>query len=206
MQSVKPTKSPNIEVLSADFRITATEPSNLPPPLYPEVVFFGRSNVGKSSLLNTLSGRKSLARTSKQPGRTQALNFFDLKLRSGEQTGELTFVDAPGFGFAKVARGMRGQWEKLLSAYLSDKKRLSLGILLVDCRRDLKGEESWIVDSVPKEKLILVATKSDKLNQKEKAAAKKRLGAVSFISSHSGEGMARVQKEIFERLFSASLS
>jgi len=193
-------KTKAVEIINSEFVVTATAKDNLPAPSRPEVVFFGRSNVGKSSLINSLTGRKALARTSKQPGRTQALNFFDVSFRSDDKRLEASFVDAPGYGFAKVAKSMRGEWEKLLGSYLKNPERVAVALLLVDCRRDLKDEERWIEETVPSDKLIKVATKSDKVNQKERSAARKRLGSILFSSVQSGEGMAVLRNKIFERI------
>ena len=189
-----------MEVIEADYRTSALTPGDIPEPEHCEVVFFGRSNVGKSSLLNKLSGRKSLARTSKQPGRTQALNFFDLEYIADEERKSCTFVDAPGYGFAEVGKVTRKSWGKLMEAYIEDSSRYSLALLLVDSRRDLKEEEKWIIENTPQEKLFLVATKADKLSQKEMSAAKKRLGNMLFVSTLSGKGVDKLRDFIVAKI------
>ena len=97
----------NLFTIPCEFRFSATNPSNLPPPLLPEIAFYGRSNVGKSSLLNALVGRRSLARTSNTPGRTQQINFFEIP-------GHLFLVDLPGYGYAKACRYDKNQWKKII--------------------------------------------------------------------------------------------
>ena len=153
----------------------------LPAPILPEVCFLGRSNVGKSSLLNSLCSRRALARVSKTPGRTQAFNFFrvDFEIPKGESSevyrSSCHFVDLPGYGYAKVAKSMRHKWAPMIEKYLLGRPNLELVLLLIDSRRE-PGEEVLMVSSIgDKEKLIVVMTKSDKLSRNELAQTKKRL-------------------------------
>ena len=116
--------------LSVEFVTSAAKPSDFPNPDLPEVAVVGRSNVGKSSLLNRLTGAKRMAFVSKTPGRTQLINFFRLG-------GEMMLVDLPGYGFAKVPASVRQHWEKLVTAYLFEREAgLRLALLLVDVRRE----------------------------------------------------------------------
>lgn len=117
-----------------DFFWAAADAENLPPMERPEVAFAGRSNVGKSSLINALTGRKSLARTSNTPGRTQELIFFNLG-------GVLTLVDMPGYGFAKVSKTKKAEWEGLIRDYLRGRQSLRCVFLLVDSRHGLKDSD-----------------------------------------------------------------
>ena len=147
-------------IQSVDFIKSAVKPSDYPPALLPEVVFAGRSNVGKSSLINTLVNRKRIARTSSTPGRTQLINFFDVN-------GSLVFVDIPGYGYAKVPKKVRDQWAPMIETYLSTRKTLKGLILIMDIRRNPGPTESnfvaWLTDrQVP---TILVLTKADKLSR-----------------------------------------
>lgn len=133
------------------------------PPMGPiEVAFAGRSNVGKSSLLNALTGRKAMARVSQTPGRTQQLNFFDLN-------GELVLVDMPGHGYAKVSKSTAGHWSRLIEAYLKGRANLRRLLLLVDSRHGLKESDTELMDMLDKVALSyqLVMTKADTLKPAE---------------------------------------
>ncbi len=151
--------SPNVD---ARFILSATSPAQFPNLRLPEFAFLGRSNVGKSSLLNVLAGVKKLAKVSSQPGRTQAVNFFTI----GET---VTFADLPGYGFAKVPIHVQKSWKGLVEAYLVHREPLVLSFLLLDARRgwmekDLELREWLRHNGRP---YLVVATKIDKLNQSE---------------------------------------
>ncbi len=149
-----------MKVLQCDFLTAASDPEGFPPANLPEVVFMGRSNVGKSSLINALLGKKDLARTSSDPGRTRQVIFFRIN-------GACLFVDLPGYGFARVSKAVRAQWRSLVEAYLSRPAPGKLAILLVDARHarlplDLTMR-AWLEDrGMP---YRVVATKSDKLSR-----------------------------------------
>lgn len=130
----------------------------LPDPTVPEVAFAGRSNVGKSSLLNALTGRKTLARTSNTPGRTRELNFFAL-------TDGLRLVDLPGYGYAKVSKTESAAWTRLLKAYLAGRPNLKRILLLIDSRHGLKPSDTEMMDLFDEAAVVyqIVLTKSDKL-------------------------------------------
>ena len=151
-----------MKITSAEFIKSAFERRHWPNDGRPEVAFLGRSNVGKSSLLNSLLQRKGLARTSNTPGRTQSINFFLIN-------DAFYFVDLPGYGFAKVSKSMRADWGKMAEDYLSNRDELLLCIQLVDARHkpsslDLQLHE-WLVFNEMNH--IIVATKSDKLSSNE---------------------------------------
>src|SRR3954447_9146724 len=114
---------------SARFVISASRPEEFPTGDLPEVAFAGRSNVGKSSLINTLPGVDGLARTSRTPGRTRLLNWFRVEPLKG---GALHFVDLPGYGYAAVDRGLRASWRPLMESYLTDRPALRAVVLLID--------------------------------------------------------------------------
>ena len=161
-------------IQSVDFIKSAIKPADYPPALLPEIVFAGRSNVGKSSLINTLVNRKRIARTSSTPGRTQLINFFDVN-------GSLVFVDIPGYGYAKVPKKVRDQWAPMIETYLSTRKTLKGLILIMDIRRNPGLTESnfvaWLTDrQVP---TILVLTKADKLSR-SRQMDRQRLAAKAF--------------------------
>jgi GTP-binding protein len=151
-----------MKVTSAEFVKSAFKESDWPSDSKPEIAFLGRSNVGKSSLINSLLGVRGLARTSSTPGRTQSLNFFSINDR-------FRFVDLPGFGFARVPQQIKSGWGDMVTSYLAKRHRLVLSIHIVDSRheptkQDLQLHE-WLEHS-DKPRLI-VATKSDKLSNNE---------------------------------------
>ena len=161
----------------------------------PEIAFAGRSNVGKSSALNTLLGSKKAARVSATPGRTQAINLF--KIGSG-----CAFADLPGYGFARVPESVRAQWRRVIEGYLADRERLKLAIVLVDPRLDAQEMDVQLVNALGDMDLptLVLATKIDKLTRNERtvrlAALVDALGldADSLVpfSSHTGEGKDEV--------------
>lgn len=154
--------------MNAEFMTSSTLPNQLPPPVYPEVAFIGRSNVGKSSLINALTNHSKLCRTSATPGRTQAANFFSLDK-------SITLIDLPGFGFAKVSGKTRDQWQEIVEACLKRKSLRSV-FLLVDGRRELREEElnliHFFVSPDQNLKVFLTLTKIDKMTRQEFDKAK----------------------------------
>ncbi len=136
--------------------------SKLPDNKYPEIAFAGKSNVGKSSLINALMNRKSLARTSGQPGKTQTVNFYNVN-------DELYFVDLPGYGYAKVSKEVKEKWGKMIEKYLRTSKQLRAVFLLIDIRHEPSANDAsmyeWIVGNGYDP--IIIATKLDKINRSQ---------------------------------------
>ena len=147
-------------VKSAEFIKSAVKPSQYPPADLPEIAFAGRSNVGKSSLINTLVNRKNLVKTSSTPGRTQLLNFFNVNDR-------LTFVDLPGYGYAKVPVSVRKEWGPMIEKYLSTRSSLCGVVLIMDIRRKPQDAEIDFILWLKQYNIacILVLTKTDKLSK-----------------------------------------
>jgi GTP-binding protein len=147
-------------IKTAEFVTSAVKPAQYPPVLLPEIAFAGRSNVGKSSLINTLVNRKHLVKTSSTPGRTQLINFFDINRQMG-------FVDLPGYGFAKVPLSIRKKWGPMIETYLSERKTLKGVVVIMDIRRIPRQEELNLLGWLAYYSIagILVLTKTDKLSK-----------------------------------------
>ena len=191
---------------NASFYISAHNLRDLPPPAGVEVAFAGRSNAGKSSALNTMANHNRLAYVSKQPGRTQLINFFAL----GD---ERFLVDLPGYGYAKVPQAMREHWQMTLSAYLSYRTSLHGLVLVMDCRHPLTPLDRQMLDwFCPSGKPVhVLLTKSDKLSRNAAnqtlQAVKKELNetwgncTVQLFSSLKKQGVEEAEKIIGQWLF-----
>jgi len=158
------------------FLAAATDVSHFPAPSVPEIAFLGRSNVGKSSLINSLVGTK-LARTSSTPGRTRSINFFEIRF-PGKPRPEMIFADLPGYGYAKISREISGEWPQFIDPYLSERPTLALCVVLIDVNvppqdRDRQLLEFLLVSHRP---VLLVATKSDRLSNNQLNNALRTLG------------------------------
>lgn len=148
-------KNVNLETVCG---ITSTLPDNQ----YPEVAFAGKSNVGKSSLINALMNRKSLARTSAQPGKTQTINFYNIN-------DAIYFVDLPGYGYARANEEVKAKWGKMIENYLHQSKQLKAVFLLIDIRHEPSGNDRIMYDWIVSQGFhpIIIATKLDKINRSQ---------------------------------------
>ncbi len=197
-----------IEIVDAKF-ITSAPNVNAAPEsiLQDEVVFMARSNVGKSSLLNALTNHKGLAKVSSTPGKTRLINYFDVTFinRDDNSKSLAKFVDLPGFGYAKVSKTIKHDWEKNLTDYISQREQIKLFIHLIDCRHphlDIDTQVSeFLFDNVRGNQAILqIFTKIDKLNQKEQSALRREFPNAMMVSSSKKRGTLKVIKEIYEIL------
>ncbi|GGE28089.1 ribosome biogenesis GTP-binding protein YihA/YsxC [Streptococcus himalayensis] len=163
-----------INTHNAEILLSAANKSHYPQDDIPEIALAGRSNVGKSSFINTLLNRKNLARTSGKPGKTQLLNFFNID-------DKLRFVDVPGYGYAKVSKAERAKWGKMIEEYLTSRENLRAVVSLVDLRHDPSSDDVQMYDFLKYYEIpvIVVATKADKIPRgkwnKHESAIKKKL-------------------------------
>ena len=190
-------------IRSAKFVCSAVTPGHYPPDDLPEVAFAGRSNVGKSSLINKILNRKKLVRTSKTPGRTQLLNFFEIN--------ELwRFVDLPGYGYAKVPAEVQKRWRPMVESYLTTRVNLRGMVWLLDIRREVSKEDLTLWDWLQAKQVtvIIVITKADKLSKnkrnKQAASIAKSLGRntqeLIQFSATSGEGKDEIWQALRQLL------
>ena len=181
---------------------------HLPDPVVPEVAFAGRSNVGKSSLLNALTNRRGLARTSNTPGRTQELNFFDV----GEPL-RFRLVDMPGYGFAKAPRDLARKWRHLVNDYLRGRGKLKRALLLVDSRHGLKDIDREVMQMLDEAAVSyhIVLTKTDKVKPTDLAATEAAIRSeaagrpaahpeILATSSETGAGIERLRSAVVEAI------
>ena len=199
-----------IIVVKSEYVTSAVSKKTCPEELLPEIVFVGRSNVGKSSLINSLTRRKNLARTSGTPGKTQTINFFRVELKVSDNRYEFYLVDLPGYGYAKTSKTNRKLWAKFIDEYLSSRRDIKFVCQLVDMRHapmesDLKSFANLVEKNLP---VLVVATKSDKLGKTERQkhldAIKNSLGidAESILpySSLKNEGRSELLDVILNSL------
>lgn len=158
-------------ITSAEFVTSAVRPAQYPPPDLPEFAFAGRSNVGKSSIINTLVSRRKLVQTSSTPGKTRLINFFRVN-------AAFSFVDLPGYGYARVSEEERRRWRPMVEQYLAARDNLKGVVVVLDIRRAPSGEDGQLLQWLERRDIpaVLVATKADKLS---KTTQVKQLGLIS---------------------------
>jgi len=197
-----------VEIVDAKFITSAPNVSAAPESEEQnEVVFMARSNVGKSSLLNALTNHKGLAKVSSTPGKTRLINYFDVTFidRDSSLKSFAKFVDLPGFGYAKVSKSIKHDWEKNLTDYISQREQIKLFIHLIDCRHphlDIDTSVSeFLFENVRENQFILqIFTKIDKLNQKEQNALRREFPNAMMVSSSKKRGTHKIIKVIHDIL------
>ena len=185
-----------MKIESAVFEMSFGQSGQLPPSTMPEIVFSGRSNVGKSSLINKLLNRKSLARVSATPGKTATINFYRLDT--------MRLVDLPGYGYAKVSYSEQQRWAELMEGYFNDERDLRLVVQLIDMRHPPTSDDMKMLDFLAEREIpfIIALTKADKLKKTER---EKRLHSLEYeladfigvklipFSSENGEGVGEIR-------------
>jgi GTP-binding protein len=193
-----------MKVHNVEMIMSAVRPDQYPTEGYPEFALAGRSNVGKSSFINKMIGRKSLARTSSKPGKTQTLNFYKIE-------EQLFFVDVPGYGYAKVSKSSRETWGKFIQQYMTEREPLRAVVLIVDLRHAPSADDCNMYDFLVDNNMpaIIIATKADKIPkgkwEKHKKVVRETLAmrpydALIVFSSEKGIGMEEAWKEIESRM------
>lgn len=185
-----------MKVVTAEFIKSAVKKSDFPKERLPEVAFVGRSNVGKSSLLNTLVGRKGLAKTGSTPGRTQLINFFRINHK-------LTFVDLPGYGYAKVPAHVKKEWRPMIEGYFNGRENLKGVVFILDIRRHPEEEEEMLIEFLSSLGItaVVALTKVDKLSGNERTRQLRVFensltGRLVPFSSVTGEGKDELWRAI----------
>lgn len=191
-----------MKILSAEFVISAASPKQFPIDRKPQIAFAGRSNVGKSSIINTLLHRRNLVKASVTPGKTQLINFFDIN-------DGFYFVDLPGYGFARVPRAVTDAWAPMIEGYLKGSRGLRAVVVLLDARREPDERDMRLIDWLQQYGIpaIYALTKADKLNRQEAERAQRdihaRLGIAApllLTSAKAGLGIKELWVEIGKRL------
>jgi GTP-binding protein len=193
-----------MKVNNVEMIMSAVRPEQYPTEGYPEFALAGRSNVGKSSFINKMIGRKSLARTSSKPGKTQTLNFYKIE-------EQVFFVDVPGYGYAKVSKSSRETWGKFIQQYMTEREPLRAVIQIVDLRHAPSADDCAMYDFLVDNNMpaIIIATKADKIPkgkwEKHKKVVRETLAmrpydSLIVFSSEKGIGMEEAWREIESRM------
>lgn len=196
-----------MKIVSSKYLVTAVKAEQYPPDEFPEIAMVGRSNVGKSSMINKLCNRKGMARTSSTPGKTRTLNFYLIN----EAHGAFHLVDFPGYGYAKVGHSMRGEWEKMMSDYILKRPNLKGIIQLIDLRHPPMKNDietfTWLLTNGFD--FFIVANKADKISKnaqhknmkiiRDTLRPPQDLPIIAF-SAETGQGVVEVWAEIEKRL------
>jgi len=189
-------------ILSAKFLYSLAQFDPNAPSSISEVAFLGRSNVGKSSLINALCRQKNLAKSSSTPGKTRLINIFEVSCKKDEEKFSIHFIDLPGFGYAKVSKSLKKLWDKNLDEFLKKRDSIRLFVHLIDARHnDLEIDlnvETYLKDFLKADQKILkVFTKSDKLNQSQKAKLQNKHQAL-LVSNLNKNGLEKLENELID--------
>ena len=198
-----------MNLIDAKFLQSAQSLNDSPPPSVAEVAFLGRSNVGKSSILNSLTNQRNLAKSSSTPGKTQLINYFEIKFKTtSEETPYVyaRFVDLPGFGYAKVAKSLKAAWNRNLTEYLEQRPNLQIFVHLIDSRHPNleidKNVDEFLKSIKRGDQIIINAfTKIDKLNSSELGILKRDNPDGIFLSNLKKKGIIDLQNKITEYRF-----
>jgi len=199
----------NLKIVNAEFHTSAQRLDDSPSPDRAEIAFLGRSNVGKSSLLNSLTKRKSLAKSSSTPGKTQLINYFDITFKDYANEGEnlyARFVDLPGFGYAKVSKSLKKNWHQNLTDFLEQRPSLQIFVHLIDSRHPMLDIDKSVDDFLQHIKrgdqiIINAFTKIDKLKQTDIQKLQREYPEGIFISNLKSKGIDKLEKKIASYLF-----
>lgn len=194
-------------IVNAKFLTSSTSRSNLLEEGISEVAFLGRSNVGKSSFINSLTNKKALAKKSSTPGKTRLINFFEVVYKKDEETFMARFVDLPGFGYAKVSKSIQEEWSKNLNDFIKSRLSIRTFVHLLDARHPTQKIDEGVreyLKSIKRDdqKIIEIFTKADKLNQKELSKLKKDFPNALLVSNLNKKGIEKANDVIFDTLFS----
>lgn len=191
-------------IINAHFLHSSPNLENAPASIYSEIAFLGRSNVGKSSLINALCHKKNLAKSSSTPGKTQLINFFEIECKQDEEKQKFIFVDLPGFGYAKVGKDLKKLWDKNLDEFLRNRTSIKLFVHLIDARHthleldlELKLYLQGFIRS--DQQILEVFTKADKLNQAQKAKLKKEFPQALLVSNTSKIGLLELESFLINK-------
>lgn len=185
LRGVMPSQAASYRVVEATFELSAPNVAGCPPESVPEIAVAGRSNVGKSSLLNAFCGQRALARVSRTPGRTRLLNYFAVRLRGGGGDLEVRLVDLPGYGFAAAQRSVRESFGPMIEGFFAGRGTLCGLLLLIDARRDIGDPEFELLEYMSRRQLptLLCVTKIDKLKSSERGLVAPRLAKQLGVTS-----------------------
>jgi GTP-binding protein len=198
-------------LINAEFIVSAPNISLSLPADMSEIAIMGRSNVGKSSFINSLTNRKNLAKSSSTPGKTRLINFFDITYLCGENRMYARLVDLPGFGYARVSKSEKAAWQRSLNEFIKDRSSIRVFIHLLDARHPTMKIDQEVREYLQHIKrgdqaILEIFTKSDKLKQKEIAKLKKDFPGALLISNLKKKGIDEANKIIFDKLFQADCS
>jgi len=195
-----------IDIVEATFLLSSSKRDNLLEEGVSEVAFLGRSNVGKSSFINTLTNKKNLAKKSSTPGKTRLINFFEVIYKNDEERYMARFVDLPGFGYAKVSKSLQQEWSKNLTDFIESRFSIRTFVHLLDARHPFQKIDKDVreyLHSIKRadQQIIEIFTKIDKLNQKELSKLKKDFPNALMVSNLKKRGTKEANEAIFHSLF-----